>query len=117
MPYVALRVRSDNGSEFVAKRPTKWFNALNILPLFIDSGSPRQNGYCEPFNGKMRYEPLYGELFYTLKEAKAIINTWAHPYSIVRPHSSLSKLHTLIKFNEIGVTFNHYIGDSDNENI
>ncbi len=81
--------RSDNGSEFEAKRLLKWFKVLNVSPLCIESGSPWQNGYCESFNGKMRYELLNGELFYTLKEAKAIINAWVHHYNTVRPHSSL----------------------------
>ena len=82
-------IRSDNGPEFIAKKLMKWMNLLEVKPLFIHPGSPWENGYCESFNGKMRYELLDGELFYTLLEAKIIIEKWRKHYNEVRPHSSL----------------------------
>lgn len=82
-------IRSDNGPEFVAKKLMKWFKVLGVSPLFIHPGSPWENGYCESFNGKMRYELLNGEIFYNMTEAKVVINNWVKHYNTVRPHSSL----------------------------
>jgi transposase InsO family protein len=56
---------------------------------YIEPGSPWENGYCESFNGKLRDELLNGEIFYTLKEAKIVIETWRQQYNTIRPHSSL----------------------------
>jgi len=77
------------GRSFVAKKLLKWFKALSVKPLFIAPGSPWENGYCESFNGKMRYQLLGGEIFFTLLEAKVIIERWRRHYNEVRPHSSL----------------------------
>lgn len=77
------------GPEFVAKHLLKWFNSLKISTLFIVPGSRWQNGYCESYNGKMRYELLNGELFYTVKEARKVIRTWVHHYNTVRPEEVL----------------------------
>lgn len=82
-------IRSDNGPEFVAKKLVTWLEQLEVGPLFIQPGSPWENGYCESFNGKMRYELLDGEIFYTLLEAKVIIERWRQHYNTIRPHSSL----------------------------
>lgn len=82
-------IRSDNGPEFVARKLMSWFKTLNVKPLFIEKGSPWENGYCESFNGKMRYLLLDGEIFYSLFEAKVIIEAWRRHYNEVRPHSSL----------------------------
>lgn len=82
-------IRSDNGPEFVAKKLLKWFKTLSVNPLFIAKGSPWENGYCESFNGKMRYQLLDGEIFFTLLEAKVVIEAWRRHYNEVRPHSSL----------------------------
>jgi transposase InsO family protein len=82
-------IRSDNGSEFVAKKLLHWFKTLEIAPLFIEPGSPWENGYCESFNGKMRYELLDGEIFYTLQEARVVIESWRRHYNTQRPHQSL----------------------------
>lgn len=84
-------IRSDNGPEFIAKKILEWFGRLDVSPLFIEPGSPWENGYCESFNGKMRYEFLDGELFYTLKEARILINRWVRLYNTVRPHQSLGQ--------------------------
>ena len=82
-------IRSHNGPEFVAKKLLKWFKTLSVKPLFIAPGSPWENGYCESFNGKMRFQLLDGEIFFTLLEAKIIIERWRRHYNEVRPHSSL----------------------------
>jgi transposase InsO family protein len=82
-------IRSDNGPEFIAKKLLSWFKTLDIAPLFIEPGSPWENGYCESFNGKMRYELLDGEIFDTLREAQIIIERWKRLYNTVRPHQSL----------------------------
>ena len=56
---------------------------------YIEPGSPWENGYCESFNGKLRDELLNGEIFYTLKEAKIVIEAWRRHYNTIRPHLSL----------------------------
>lgn len=82
-------IRSDNGPEFVAKKLLKWFKTLDVSPLFIEPGSPWENGYCESFNGKMRYEFLNGEIFYSLKEFRIMTERWVRQYNTIRPHQSL----------------------------
>ena len=83
-------IRSDNGSEFTAKRVRKFIANLGTYPAFIEPGSPWENGYIESFNGKMRDELLNGEIFDTMTEAKVLIERWRAYYNTVRPHSSLS---------------------------
>lgn len=82
-------IRSDNGPEFIAKKLVKWLKDIGVKTLFIEPGSPWENGYVESFNGKMRDQFLNGEIFYSLKEAKILIEKWRHHYNTVRPHSSL----------------------------
>ena len=82
-------IRSDNGPEFIAKYLRHWLRALNVKTLFIEPGSPWENGYVESFNARLRDEFLNGELFYTLKEAQVMIAAWRRHYNQVRPHSSL----------------------------
>lgn len=82
-------IRSDNGPEFVAKELIKWFKLLEVQPLFIHPGSPWENGYIESLNARMRDEFLNGEIFYTLEEAKVLIERWRYHYNTKRPHSSL----------------------------
>lgn len=86
---VPMHLRSDNGPEFTAKKIRKWLNELNASTLFIEPGSPWENGYVESFNGKMRDELLNGEIFYTLEEAKVLIEQWRKEYNHVRPDSAL----------------------------
>lgn len=86
---IPVHVRSDNGSEFTARKVREWMATLEIRPLFITPGSPWENGYVESFNGKMRNELLNGEIFYSLKEAQIIIEQWRKHYNTVRPHSAL----------------------------
>jgi putative transposase len=57
--------------------------------LYIEPGSPWENGYCESFNGKLRDECLNGEIFYSRKEAPVLIEQWRVHHNTVRPHSSL----------------------------
>jgi putative transposase len=83
-------IRSDNGSEFTAKKVRKFISNLGTLPAFIEPGSPWENGYIESFNGKMRDELLNGEIFDTMAEAKVLIERWRAYYNTIRPHSSLA---------------------------
>jgi len=82
-------IRSDNGPEFTAKAIRKWLNRLGVKTLYIEPGSPWENGYIESFNGKLRDELLNCETFTTLTEAKVLIEQWRREYNQVRPHSSL----------------------------
>jgi putative transposase len=82
-------IRSDNGSEFTARAVRKWLNRMGVKTLFIEPGSPWENGYIESFNGKMRDELLDREIFTTLTEARVLIVDWRKEYNQVRPHSSL----------------------------
>lgn len=86
---VPVHIRSDNGPEFVANALRDWLNRLSVKPLFIEPGSPWENGYVESFNGKMRDELLNREIFYTLQEAQILIERWRNEYNHFRPHSSL----------------------------
>ncbi len=82
-------IRSDNGPEFTAKAVRSWLERIGIKTLFIEPGSPWENGYNESFNGKLRDEVLNREIFYTLIEAQVIIEGWRKEYNTFRPHSSL----------------------------
>jgi len=82
-------IRSDNGPEFVAQAVQEWLDDLGVTTLFIEPGSPWENGYVESFNGKMRDEFLNREVFDTLLEAKVLSERWRLEYNHVRPHSSL----------------------------
>jgi putative transposase len=82
-------IRSDNGPEMVAKVLRQWLTGLGSKSLYIEPGSPWENGYCESFNGKLRDELLNGEIFYSLKEAQAVIEKWRIHYNTRRPHSAL----------------------------
>ena len=82
-------IRSDNGPEFIARELRQWLSNLGTGTLYIEAGSPWENGYCESFNGKLRDECLNGEIFYSLKEAQIVIGQWRQQYNTVRPHSAL----------------------------
>ena len=86
---VPEHIRSDNGSEFTATAVRSWLGKVGVKTLYIEPGSPWENGYIESFNGKLRDELLNGELFYTLTEAKVLIERWRREYNAVRPHSAL----------------------------
>jgi len=82
-------IRSDNGSEFTAIAVREWLGKVGVKTLYIEPGSPWENGYNESFNGRLRDECLNVELFNTLLEAKTIIEFWRKHYNTIRPHSSL----------------------------
>jgi len=82
-------IRSDNGPEFTAREIRRWLAKIGVKTLFIERGSPWENGYIESFNGKLRDELLNLEIFTTLTEAKVLIEAWRREYNGVRPHSSL----------------------------
>ena len=81
--------RSDNGPEMTSKRVRNWLQLIGVQTLFIEPGSPWENGYNESFNGKLRDQLLNGEVFYSLKEATIIIEGWRIHYNTQRPHSAL----------------------------
>jgi putative transposase len=82
-------IHSDNGPEFIAQALRDWLAAVGAKTAYIMPGSPRENGYCESSDSKLRDELLNGEIFYTLKEAKIIIEYWRRHYNNIRLHSSL----------------------------
>jgi len=82
-------IRSDHGPEFIAKAVREWIAAVGARTAFIEPGSPWENGYCESFNSKLRDELLNGEIFYSLAEARTVIEAWRQHYNTRRPHSSL----------------------------
>ena len=82
-------LRSDNGPEMTSALIRGWLETLDVQTLFIEPGSPWENGYVESFNGRLRDEFLNQEIFYTLREAKILIERWRREYNGFRPHSSL----------------------------
>ena len=83
-------IRSDNGSEFTAQAVRDWLKAVGVRTLYIEPGSPWENGYVESFNGKLRDELLNVEVFDTLWEAKVLVERWRREYNQRRPHSALA---------------------------
>lgn len=86
---VPEHIRSDNGPEFIARDLRKWLAGVSTKPMYIEPGSPWENGYCESFNSKLGDEFLNGEIFYSLKEVQVLAERWRVHYNTVRPHSSL----------------------------
>jgi putative transposase len=86
---IPAHIRSDNGSEFTASKVRDWLARMKVRPLFIEPGSPWENGYIESFNGKLRDELLDREIFYSLREAQVLIEDWRQFYNTKRPHSAL----------------------------
>jgi len=82
-------IRSDNGPEFVAEAVQAWITAVGAKTAYIERGSPWENGYVESFNARLRDELLNGEIFYTLREAQIVIESWRRHYNSIRPHASL----------------------------
>ena len=82
-------VRSDNGPEFAAKAVRAWLGKVGVNTLFIEPGSPWENGYIESFNARLRDELLNGEIFYTLDEVRVVTGWWRDHYNKLRPHSAL----------------------------
>ena len=67
-------IRSDHGPEFIAKALRGWLGRVGVKTLYIEPGSPWENGYNESFNGKLRDELLNGEIFHSLREARSSLN-------------------------------------------
>ncbi|KLK92599.1 integrase [Microvirga vignae] len=86
---VPEHIRSDNGAEFVAKAVQDWIAAVGAKTAYIAPGSPWENGFIESFNARLRDELLDGEIFYSLKEAKIVIESWRRHYNALRPHGPL----------------------------
>ncbi|MBL0407659.1 IS3 family transposase [Microvirga aerilata] len=82
-------IRSDNGAEFIAKAVQEWITAVGAKTAYIAPGSPWENGFIESFNARLRDELLDGEIFYSLREAKVVIESWRRHYNTLRPHGSL----------------------------
>ena len=83
-------VRSDNGSEFIAKEVQRWLDRAAVRTLYIQKASPWENGYVESFNGKLRDELLNRELFLSLTEARYVLDEWQLEYNHHRPHSGIN---------------------------
>ena len=77
------------GAEFVAKAVQQWIGAVGAKTAYITPGSPWENGFIESFNARLRAELLDGEIFYTLREAQIVIESWRRHYNAVRPHASI----------------------------
>ena len=82
-------IRSDNGPEFTAKKVKKWLADMGVQTLFIEPGSPWENGYMESFNGHFRDEKLDRELFVSIEELRYVCDKWRLDYNNHRPHQSL----------------------------
>jgi transposase InsO family protein len=82
-------IRSDHGPEFVAEAVRNWIAAVGARTAYIEPGSPWENGYVESFNARLRDELLNGEIFYSLREAQIVIESWRRHFNAVRPHQSL----------------------------
>jgi len=82
-------LRSDNGPKFASKAVKKWLKKRKVGTLFIEPGSPRENGYMKSFNGKLRDECLNGELFLRLAESRYVLGRWRMDYNHHGPHSRL----------------------------
>lgn len=85
-------IRSDNGPEFTSKAIRQWLEKLEVQTLYIEPGSPWENGYTESFNSRLRDELLSVEQFSNLSHARALANAWRDDYNNYRPHGSLDGL-------------------------
>jgi len=81
---VPEHIRSDNGPEFTSKAVREWLTRVGVKTLFIEPGSPWENGYIESFNGKLRDELLNREVLDTLAEAKILIEMWRKDYNEIK---------------------------------
>ena len=87
--FILRGVPAHNGPEFIAKAVQEWISAVGAKTAYIAPGSPWENGYVESFNARLRDELLDGEIFYTLREAQIVIESWRRHYNAVRPHAAL----------------------------
>lgn len=85
-----MPIRSDNRPEFITRAVVRgWIVAVGAWTAYIEPGSPWESGYCESFNARLRDERFNDEIFYSLAEAKVVIEGWQRHYNMERPHSSL----------------------------
>ena len=89
MRGVPRHIRSDNGPEFIAQTLRRWLKRVGVGTLYIEPGSPWENGYAESFNGRLRDEFLAMEIFEGVRDARSLTAAWRHEYNPPRPHSSL----------------------------
>lgn len=89
---VPAHIRSDNGSEFIAQAVRRWMADIGIETLYIEPGSPWQNGYAESFNSRLRDEFLEMNYFNNLNEAQTLSGQWKVHYNTQRPQAVLGKL-------------------------
>ena len=82
-------IRSDNGPQFTAEAVREWLEKVGVKTLFIEPGSPWENGYIESLNDRLRHELLNREIFETLRETQVLIESQRREYNHDRPHSSL----------------------------
>ena len=85
-------IRSDKGSEFIANKVQTWLNDHHIKTIYIDPGSPWQNGYIESFHSRFRDECRNREWLLNLREARVVIEDGRQHYNTERPHSRLGYL-------------------------
>ncbi len=85
-------IRNDNGNEFIAAKVQQWLANNQIKAIYIDPGSPWQNGYSESFHSRFRDECLSREMLLNLREARVVIADWRQHYNRERPHSRLGYL-------------------------
>jgi putative transposase len=83
---IPAHIRSDNGPAFVAKAAQEWIAAVGAKTAYIERGSPWKNGYIESFNARLCAELLNGEIFYTLREAQIVIESWRRHYKRTSQH-------------------------------
>jgi transposase InsO family protein len=86
---VPEHIRSDHGPEFIAKAVQEWITAVGAKTAYIERGSPWENGFIESFNARLRDELLNGEIFYSLNEARIVIESWRRHYNTLHPHGAL----------------------------
>ena len=86
---VPQHIRSDNGPEFIAQAIRRWLESVGVEALYIEPGSPWENGYAESFHGRVRDEFLAMEVFESVPAARRLTAAWREDYNHVRPHSSL----------------------------
>ena len=86
---VPKHIRSDNGPEFIAEAIRRFLEQADVKALYIEPGSPWQNGYAESFHSRLRSELLDAEVFESVAAAQALAAQWRSHYNHHRPHSSL----------------------------
>ena len=89
MRGVPKHIRSDNGPEFIAHALRRWLGQVGVDAMYIEPGSPWENGYAESFHGRLRDEFLAMEIFDGVRDARTLTASWRDEYNTQRPHSSL----------------------------